>query len=322
MNKNTMLIALIAGLIIVAAGTVLILSQGGPGPAPVTSASPTPVPMPTKADVLEKIDLLGERINASGLKFGGASLQSINGDDTAMVYVYRPAGVPASTDKGEVAGLLAPAFSAVYEVFDENDPLLVGLVDTTQKISDAQYKVDLYALERPFIEEYLNGNLTKMELAKKAILVTPDTESLRSGTVNKTIIKRYLNPNMTSGPGNYTPPDDREAYASDLLNRSGYKPLKVVTGELPENQGNGVMVALQIDKNTTIMDRYNEINAALRACIGAYGDYDRYMITMMSKDVSDYFTIDIGAEPVLDYMDGNINQWQLYRMMNLTYYTR
>ncbi len=55
-----------------------------------------------------------------------------------------------------------------------------------------QYKVDVYALERPLVELYADGSITKSELLKKALLVTPETQDLR--TTNVTISDGHADP--------------------------------------------------------------------------------------------------------------------------------
>jgi len=52
-------------------------------------------------------------------------------------------------------------------VFQTQDPLLVGLIDTTKKVSDQQYKVDVYALERPLVELYTAGNITRPSWSRR-----------------------------------------------------------------------------------------------------------------------------------------------------------
>lgn len=306
--KQSTLIAIVVGAVIVCAAVLVALNFRPPGP----SASPTPLPpaVKTTTDVLEKFDALKAKVNASGLWFGGAATQMIKGDETAMIYLYKPVG------SSDVSGLLADGYSALYSIFPARDPLLVGLIDTTQKISEQQYKVDVYALERPLVELYVNGDIAKAELVKKALYVTPETESLRaSGSPSR-------QPEQLPKPAkNYTPPVDRQAYVTKALNESGYKLLNLQTGTMQDGT-NAVSLAYSISSGLTNEQKYGAIDAGLRACAGAFGDFDRYYLNLIFERGNEYYVIDAASTPVLDYLEGAIDQAQLYRNINLTYYTK
>jgi hypothetical protein len=64
------------------------------------------------------------------------------------------------------------------------------------------------------------------------------------------------------------------------------------------------------------------MEAIFKACAGAYGDYDRYAITLAPASGSEYYIIDTSAYPVLDYLNGDISQWKLFNRINMTYYTK
>ncbi|MGA9139951.1 MAG: hypothetical protein WBZ29_06980 [Methanocella sp.] len=317
MKWNTIIIVVL-GLIVVAAAALAILNLSSQPAVPgdnTARGSPTPIPPPTRSSVLEMFDTVKQKINASGYGYGGAAVQIIEGDETAMVYVYKPA---SQTD---ISGALAAGFNALYSVFDNKDPLLVGVVDTTQKISDQQFKVDVYALERPVIEAFLAGNMTGGELAKKALYVTPETASLRTG--NNTSVKKAVNMNYNRS-GNYTPPSDRTKAFTAALNLSGYsQPLSLQAGAMSDGQ-QAVNIVMPLKQGATDAETYSEIESVLKACAQCYGDYDRYMISMLpnQETITDYYYIDASAPPVLAFANGDINQYQLYNALNMTYYTK
>ncbi len=318
MKWNTIVIVVL-GLIVVVAAALAILNlstsqQGAPGNN-TARASPTPIPPPTRTSVLDLFDTVRQKINASGQGYGGAAVRIIEGDETAMVYVYKPVG------QADISGVLAAGFTTLYSVFDNKDPLLVGVVDTAQKISDQQFKVDIYALERPVVEAYLAGNMTGGELVKKALYVTPETASLRTG--NNTSVKKAVDMNYNRS-GNYTPPSDRTKTFTEDLNRSGYsKPMSMQAGSLSDGK-QAVNVVMPLKQGATDAETYGEIESVLRACAGSYGDYDRYMITLLpeKETVTDYYSIDASALPVLAFANGDINQYQLYNALDMTYYTK
>lgn len=318
MKWNTIII-LVLGLIVLAAATLAILNlgpnqQAAPG-NDTAGASPTPVPPPVKSSVLEMFGVVREKVNASGQSYGGAAIQLIEGDETAMVYIYKPVG------QTDISGLLAAGFSALYSVFENKDPLLVGVVDTTQKINAQQFKVDVYALERPIIESYLAGGMTVEELAKKALYVTPETASLRTG--NNTTVKKAVDMSYNRS-GNYTPPSNRTMMFADAMNRSGYSlPLSMQAG--PTSDGQQVVnVVMPLKKGSTEAETYNEIESVLKACAESYGDYDRYMISLLPEQdtITDYYYVDASAPPALAFANGDISQYQLYNALNMTYYTK
>lgn len=296
-------IAILLGVAIVCAAAALSGCTGGGTP------TPTPVPMKTTTDVLEKFDMLKQKVNASGLWFGGAATQTIKGDNTAIVYVYMPVGSGDNTD------LLAGGYSALYSVFTTEDPLLVGLIDMTQKVSAQQYKVDVYAMERPLVELYTDGDITRSELVNKAIFVTPETESLHTASVTPTPSKPLHRPSK-----NYTPPVDRQAYAIESLNRTGYGG-NLQTGTLTDGS-KAVNLVLAMAPGLTNAQKYAELDAAFKVCGEAFGDFDRYYVTMVSQNGDQYYVVDAGQIPVVDYVNGDISQYDLYKNINLTYYTK
>ncbi len=301
MRVNTF-IAILLGIAVVCAAAALSGCTGG-------TPTPTPVPMKTAADVLEKFDQLKQKVNASGLWFGGAAMQLIKGDETAMVYVYKPVGT------GDINDLLAGGYSALYSVFETEDPLLVGLIDTTQKVSAQQYKVDVYSMERPLVELYEEGGITRAELVKKALYVTPQTDSLRQSGASVSTATPLPRPTK-----NFTPPADRQAYLVESLNRTGYKG-GLQTGALTDGS-KAVNLVLAMSPGLSNADKYRELDAAFKACAGAYGDFDRYYISMISETGDEYYIVDAGALPVVDYVNGDISQYELYKSINLTYYTK
>lgn len=308
--KQGTLIAIVLGVVVV--GAVALVALNMQSPAPGGTASPTALPptVRTSSDVLEKFDELKAKVNASGLWFGGAAVQNIKGDETAMVYVYRPVG------SSDVADLLSGGFSALCATFLTHDPLLVGLIDTTQKVSEQQYKVDVYAMERPLVEMYTEGNITKSELVKKALVVTPDTKSLRSTAVPTKQASPLPRPTK-----NYTPPADRQAYVSDKLNQTSYKPLSLQSAAM-EDGTKAVNLGYSVPGGLTNDQKYSAIETGLELCAAAYGDFDRYYINMISEKGNEYYVVDAGSTPVLDYVEGLITQDQLYKNINLTYYTK
>lgn len=316
--KWNAIIIIVLGLIVLAAAALALLhlsSPGQSGPGSTTGAPAPAAPAPARTDALALFDTLRQKINASGQSYGGAALQLINGEATAMVYIYKP----VSTD--DVDGLLAAGFGALYSTFGSRDPLLVGVVDTTQKISSTQYKVDIYALERPVIAGYLQGDITTAELANDALLITPQSTSLHPN--NSTDVRHYIDLNF-SQPGNYTPPSNRTMTFDDMIETSGYAdPQSLQTGALSDGS-KGVSVTLALKDNTTDTDKYSEIESALKACAVSYGDYDHYMITLVPSrsDTYDYYYVDAAAPPVLAFENGEIDQAQLYDDISLTYYTK
>ncbi len=300
-----MRVNIIISVLLGAAIVCAISGCTGGGGAPTA----TPAPMKTTSDALEKIDLLKQKVNASGLAFGGAATQVIKGDETAMVYLYKPAG------SGDVTDLLAGGYSALYSVYETQDPLLVGVIDTTQKINAQQYKVDVYAMERPLVELYMAGNITRPELVKKALFVTPQTGSLRATNATPKPAASLPKPSK-----NYTAPADRQAYAVESLNRTGYNG-SLQAGALTDG-GKGVSLLLAMPQGMSNADKYKELDAAFKACAEAFGDYDRYYITLASEAGSEYYVVDAGAPPVLAYVNGDISQYELYKNINLTYYTK
>lgn len=306
MKLGTM-IAIVIGVVIVGAAALVALNMN----APSNNAIPTVPPVvKTSSDVLEQFDLLKQKVNASGMWFGGAAVQLINAEETAMVYIYRPVG------SSETADLMSGGFSALYDVFQSQDPLLVGLIDTTQKVSDQQYKVDVYAMERPLVELYAAGNITKSEMVKKALIVTTDTVSLRA---NNTAAKQATV--LPKPTGNHTPPADRKAYVADTLNRTSYKLLNLQEGATQDG-GKAVSLAYSIPADLVNAAKYGAIEAGMKLCAEAYGDYDRYYISLISEKGDQYYVVDAGRIPVLDYVEGSITRDQLYRNINLTFYTR
>jgi hypothetical protein len=319
MKWNSIAIALL-GIIVVAGAALVFLQmtshdQASPAGDIDLKVNATPVPPPTRTDMLDLFATLHEKINASGLSYGGAALQLINGDETAMVYIYKPVA------GGDVSGMLATGFDALYTTFQSRDPLLVGLVDTTQKINAQQFKVDIYAMERSAIADYLYGNMTSQELEKKALVVTPEMTTLRPG--NNSSVKRSVDLNY-SRPGNYTPPANRSMVFDDFIEQSGYsKPTGFQEGAMSDGT-KAVSVTMPVMAGATAGDKYAEIETVLKACAACYGDYDRYMISLIPSEegVYDYYAIDAAAEPAIAFAHGDISQNQLYRAINTTYYTK
>lgn len=317
--KRTTLIAIVIGAVILG-GIVLVAQNFMKPPAPSGNATTTPVPeMPATADMLEKFDMMKQKLGEAGYSFAGGAMQVIAGDETAMVFLYKPEGENDLTD------MLVTGFTTVYSVFDTKDPLLVGIVNTSEKISPTQYKMDVYALERSPIESYLSGGATKSELTGKAMLVTPNTTSLRSGNQTDTSVNKLsVNTNATQAgrTRNFTAPPDRRTYFTESLNRSGCEmPQSLAAGELPSGE-NVVSVIIPMPNKTMPREKYDLIEDVLKACIGAYGDHDRYMITFVPSSGNDYYFIDASADPVLDYFNGDISEWQLFNAINTTYYTK
>ncbi len=289
-------------------------NQAGPDAGGAIKATPTPVPPPTRTDVLDKFGLLREKINASGLSYGGAAIQLIDGEATAMVYMYKPVGM------SDISGMLSTGFDALYSTFENRDPLLVGIVDTTQKISAQQFKVDIYALERSAVADYLYGNMTAQELTKKSLMVTPETASLHpdNATVRKTVNVNY------NRSGNYTPPANRTMIFDDYLQQGGYQnPAGFQAGAMSDGT-KAVSVTMPLKTGATVAERYAEIETVLKACAAGYGDYDRYMLSLIPSEegVYDYYSVDASAPPVLAFASGDISQDQLYKAINMTYYTK
>ncbi len=309
MKRNTF-ITIVIGLVVVCAVAVVALNMNSLLPSDSGAAASNTASGPTKADVLENFDTLKEKVNASGMWFGGASLQNMKGVETAMVYLYKQSGV-------EQQDQLAAGFNALYSTFQTEDPLLVGLVDTSQKLNSQQYKVDVYSLDRPLVELYAEGNVTKAEMLKKAIYVTPDNQNTLVGNATE---KPSASP-LPSRPRNFTPPADRQKYLTDYMNGTSYKPVSVQAGSASDGE-KVVNLILELPANSTNAVKYDEIETGFKACAGAYGDYDRYFITLAPQAGSEYLVADTAATRVFDYVGGDISQYQLYNNLNLTYYTR
>jgi hypothetical protein len=318
MKWNSIIIGVL-GLIVVAAAALAFLqmssqNQAGPDVGGAVKATATPVPPPTRTDVLDKFGLLREKINASGFSYGGAAIQLIDGEATALVYMYKPVGL------SDISGMLSTGFDSLYATFGDRDPLLVGIVDTTQKISAQQFKVDIYALERSAVADFLYGNMTAQELTKKAIIVTPQTTSLHpdNATVRKTVNVNY------NRSGNYTPPANRTMIFDDYLQQGGYSnPAGFQAGAMSDGT-KAVSVTMPLKTGATVAERYAEIETVLKACAAGYGDYDRYMLSLIpsQEGVYDYYSVDASAPPVLAFANGAISQDQLYKAINMTYYTK
>ncbi|HUL62833.1 MAG TPA: hypothetical protein VLT35_07195 [Methanocella sp.] len=318
MKWNTLIIVVL-GLIVVAAAALAILHLSSspqlaapPGNATVKA---TPLPPTVKTNVLELFGTLKQKVTSAGLSYGGAAVQLIDSEETAMVYIYKPVG------QSDISGLLTTGFGALYGTFGTQSPLLVGIVDTTQKINAQQYRVDVYALERPVVAEYVTGNVPATEMVTKALLITPESESLHPA--NSTNVKRSLDLSFER-PGNYVVPADRSIAFSQSLNNSGYtRTLGFQAAPLSDGT-RAVSVTMPMASNMTTADKYDEIEATLRACVAGYGDYDRYMISLVptQEGVYDYYYLDTPAAPALAYANGDISQYQLYRAINLTYYTK
>ena len=309
MKRNTF-ITIVIGLVVVCAVVVVALNMNSLLPSGSNTTASNPASGPTKADVLEKFDALKAKVNASGMWFGGASQQHMNGIETAMIYLYKQSGV-------EQQDQLAAGFNALYSVFQTEDPLLVGLVDTSQKLNAQQYKVDVYSMDRPLVELYLEGNVTKAEMLKKAIYVTADNQN---SLVSNSTEKVSTTP-LPVHPRNFTPPADRQKYLTDYMNGTSYTPVSVQAGSATDGE-KVVNLVLILPANATNAIKYDEIETGFKACAGAYGDYDRYFITLAPQTGSEYLVADAAATPVFDYVGGDISQNQLYENMNLTYYTR
>ena len=305
MKPKTLITIVLGVAIVVAAAAMSGCTTGGS-----TTPTPTPKAMKTTTDVLEKFDLLKNKVNASGNWFGGAATQLINGDETAMVYIYLPQGQTDNSD------LVSAGYSALISVFDTQDPLLVGLIDTSQKVNDQQYKVDVYASERPLVELYADGSITKSELFKKALFVTAQTQDLRTSNETGPTVTPFPKPTK-----NYTPPADRQAYLTENLNRSGYKAISLQGGSMPDG-GKAISLALEMPDGATNAQKYAEIETGLKVCAAAFGDYDKYYLNIISDKGNEYYVIDASSAPVIDYADGSIDQYQLYNAINLTYYTK
>lgn len=322
--KRNALVALIIGVLLIGAAVFAALNMlaappAGPGntTTPVATAQPSskPVKVPTKTDVLEKFSLMGEKIKEAGKSYGGGATQLIQGDETAMVYLYKPAG------QSDVSDLLATGFAAVYSAFQDKDPLMVGVVDTSQMVNDQTFKVDIYALERDMVGQFLKGDLTTTELTQRALLVTPDTQSLRSNNSTKVSKDIYVAGNHSA---EFSEPASRTQFFVESLNQSGYlRPISLQAGPLPDGS-KVVSVVMPLKRNSTSSQSYDEIEAALRACAGSYGDYDKFYISLVppTEDYKDYYLVDANAGPVLDYFDGKISQYKMFNNINLTYYTK
>ena len=309
MKRNTF-IAIVIGLVVVCAVAVVALNINSLLPSGDNTAGPNTASSPAKADVLEKFDTLKTKVNASGMWFGGASMQNMKGVETAMVYLYKQSGV-------EQQDQLAAGFNALYTVFDTEDPLLVGLVDTSQKLNSQQYKVDVYSLDRPLVALYTEGDVTKAEMVKKAIYVTPENQNT---LISNATVKASSSP-LPARPRNFTPPADRHRYLTDYMNETSYKPVSVQAGSAADGE-KVVNLLLVLPADATNAVKYDEIETGFKACAGAYCDYDRYFVTLAPQTGNEYLIADAAATPVFDYIGHDISQYQLYRNMNLTYYTR
>jgi hypothetical protein len=318
MKWNSIIIAVL-GLIVVAAAALAFLQmssheQASPGGSGTVKATPTPVPPPSRTDVLDKFSVLRGKINASNMSYGGAAIQLVNNEETAMVYMYKPVG------QSEISGMLSAGFEALYSTFETRDPLLVGIVDTTQKLNARQFKVDIYALERSAVADYLYGNMTAQELTKKALYVTPETASLRP---DNSSVKKSVNMNYNRS-GNYTPPANRTMIFDDYLQQGGYSnPAGFQAGAMSDGT-KAVSVTMPLKTGSTTAERYAEIETVLKACAAGYGDYDRYLISLIpsQEGVYDYYSIDAAAPPAIAFANGDISQYQLYKAINMTYYTK
>lgn len=308
--KQSTLIAIVLGVVIVCAAVLVALNYNSLMPAGNKTPTAIPPGVKTTSDVLEKFDALKAKINASGMWFGGAAVQNILGDETAMVYIYKPVG------SSDVASLMSGGYSALYSVFQTEDPLLVGLIDTTQKVTEQQYMVDVYSMERPTVEMYVEGNIAPSELVKKALIITPQSQSVRGN--NTSAGKATALPKPTK---NFTPPADRQAFVVESLNRSSYKPINLQTGAMQDG-GKAVSLAYSIPSGLTNAQKYDAIETGLKLCAAAFGDYDRYYINLISEQGNEYYVVDSSSTAALDYVDGVINQDQLYKNINLTYYTK
>jgi hypothetical protein len=309
MKRNTF-ITIVIGLIVVCAVAVVILNMKSLLPSGSDTTVPIIANTPVKADVLEKFDALKAKVNASGMWFGGAAQQNMKGVETAMVYLYKQQGVDQQDQ-------LAVGFNSLYTVFQTENPLLVGLVDTSQKLNSQQYKVDVYSMDRPLVALFVEGDVTKTEMLKKAIYVTPDNAN---DLVNNSSEKPSASP-LPDRPRNFTPPADRQKYLTDYMNQTSYEPVSVQAGSATDGE-KVVNLVLMLPANSTDAVKYDEIDTGLKACAGAYGDYDRYFITLAPQTGSEYLVADAGTTPVFDYISGDVSQYQLYYNMNLTYYTR
>ena len=309
MKRNTFILIVI-GLVVVCAVVVVALNLNTLLPPTASSTQAGVAGGPVKADVLEKFDALRAKVNASGMWFGGASIQDLGGDQTAMVYLYKQAG-------GDQADQLAAGFAALYAVFPTENPLLVGLVDTSQKLNSQQYKVDVFSQDRPMVEQFVDGDITKAELVKNATAVTPDNENSLAG--NSTAAPP-ANP-LPELARNYTPPADRKQYLTDYMNTTGYTPLSVQAGSASDGE-KVVNLVMLMPNNSTNAAKYDEIETGFKACAGAYGDYDRYFVTLAPQSGTEYLVADAAATPVYDYVSDAISEYQLYNNLNLTYYTR
>ena len=308
--KQSTLIIIVLGIVVIFAAALVALNFNSLMPHGNATATALPPTIKTTTDVLEKFDQLKSKINASGMWYGGAAVQNIKGDETAMVYIYKPTG------SDDMSATLAGGFSAVYDVFQTEDPLLVGLIDTNQKVNAQQYAVDVYSMERPTVELYIEGDIAPSELVKKALIITPQSQSLRGN--NTTTKQATVLPKPTN---NFTPPADRQAYLVEALNRTSYKPISLQTGAMSDG-GKAVSLAYSIPDGLTNVEKYIAIETGMKLCAEAFGDYDRYYINLVSEKGDEYYVIDAGAIPVIDYVDGVITQDQLYKNINLTYYTK
>ncbi|HTX43871.1 MAG TPA: hypothetical protein VMC61_04020, partial [Methanocella sp.] len=159
------------------------------------------------------------------------------------------------------------------------------------------------------------GNITRSELVKKALFVTQQTESLRTSSATPKPTTPLPKPTK-----NYTAPADRQAFVVESLNRTGYKG-SLQTGMLTDGS-KAVNLVLAMSPGLSNAEKYKELDAAFKVCAQAFGDYDRYYISMVSEAGNEYYVVDAGATPVVDYANGDISQYDLYRNINLTYYTK
>jgi len=147
-------------------------------------------------------------------------------------------------------------------------------------------------------------------------MITPESTSLRADNASAKPVTALPKP-----AGNFTPPADRQAYVVESLNKTIYKPLSLQVGSMTDG-GKAVSLMYSIPGGLDNAQKYNAIETGLKLCCDAFGDYDRYYISLISEQGNEYYVIDAGSVPALDYLQGSITQDQLYRNINLTYYTK
>ncbi|HMK46709.1 MAG TPA: hypothetical protein VK436_08790 [Methanocella sp.] len=307
--------AVLAAFSMLPKGPDVTNSTATPIPGPSATVSPSVKKLPTSANVIQNFLAMKDKATTLGDNYGGGAIALVNGEETAMIYLYKPSTMKDSTN------LVADGFATVYEAFDTKDPLMVGIVDTSQKINDQQFKVDIYAADRDMVSDYIKGNMTKTELVQKAVLVGPNTKSLRPNNSTKINKATYVAGNRS---GSFSEPPSRKEFFVESLNQSGYlRPTNLQEVQL-SNSSRAVSVVMPLKRNSTTAETYKELEAALRACAGSYGDYDKYYISLVppTQGFNDYYIVDASSAPVLDYFDGKINEYQLFDAINLTYYTK